>query len=206
MKQAVWNKRVVVRLAWSVLLSLIIVGVMAGYHSRWGILFGSLRSQTIFQVGAPEGYELWRYGSLQTRELLLDEGESMDWVLPVTITNERVPAWALRAAEAGESWHSRVSLGRPLAFARYEGTQERWLGLVPTTTRLEFPGFLVLVGLVYGGLSSVRWLKRLPAAWLRNRRDRRRGLCEQCGYDLAGLAGGACPECGARGLQIPDQI
>jgi hypothetical protein len=25
---------------------------------------------------------------------------------------------------------------------------------------------------------------------------RRRGRCQRCGYDLRGLSGGACPECG----------
>lgn len=41
-------------------------------------------------------------------------------------------------------------------------------------------------------------------AWRRHRRARRGpGACLACGYDLAGLTGGVCPECGANG--VPDE-
>lgn len=45
----------------------------------------------------------------------------------------------------------------------------------------------------------------LPTAWLWLRDRRRPGRCRRCGYDLTGLAGGRCPECGAAlpGRRIP---
>lgn len=33
--------------------------------------------------------------------------------------------------------------------------------------------------------------------WWRDRRRRRPGFCERCGYDLTGNVSGRCPECGA---------
>src|SRR5690606_27720863 len=38
---------------------------------------------------------------------------------------------------------------------------------------------------------------------LRGRLRARRGRCLKCGYDLAGVAAGACPECGAQRLDAP---
>ncbi|HRQ72074.1 MAG TPA: hypothetical protein PLU35_03505 [Phycisphaerales bacterium] len=44
---------------------------------------------------------------------------------------------------------------------------------------------------------SAVWLVLLTAPGaIRRRRRRARGLCEHCGYDLAGCTGPACPECG----------
>src|SRR5690606_27636226 len=43
-----------------------------------------------------------------------------------------------------------------------------------------------------------------PTCWLfwteRRRRARSPSACRTCGYDLSGLAGGRCPECGAAAL------
>ncbi len=45
---------------------------------------------------------------------------------------------------------------------------------------------------------SAVWLVLLTApSAIRRRRRRARGLCERCGYDLAGCTGPACPECGS---------
>ncbi|MCH9057265.1 MAG: hypothetical protein IIB55_01415 [Planctomycetes bacterium] len=59
-----------------------------------------------------------------------------------------------------------------------------WPGFVINTFLFTIPAYLVLV-IVGAG-----------TAMLRRRRRRRKGLCTACGYDLAGLNGGRCPECG----------
>jgi hypothetical protein len=48
----------------------------------------------------------------------------------------------------------------------------------------------IAVYMLLGGKRLVRFLLRgLPGV---------PGLCERCGYDIAGLEGGRCPECGAK--------
>ena len=59
-----------------------------------------------------------------------------------------------------------------------------WPGFVVNTLLFTMPAYLVLV-IVGAG-----------TAMLRRSRRRRRGMCTACGYDLAGLNGGRCPECG----------
>ena len=52
---------------------------------------------------------------------------------------------------------------------------------------------------------SLAWVPRIPVWWRerRARRRERRGLCVACGYSLAGLAEGRCPECGAARSAAP---
>lgn len=52
------------------------------------------------------------------------------------------------------------------------------------------PGF-VLNTVIHAAVGAGVWW---GAGWMRRARRRRRGLCEGCGYELAGLA--MCPECG----------
>jgi hypothetical protein len=49
-----------------------------------------------------------------------------------------------------------------------------------------FANWLIFAGLVWGGVAAFSHLRRT--------RRKRRGLCEGCGYVMAGLA--TCPECG----------
>lgn len=70
---------------------------------------------------------------------------------------------------------------------------KRW-GVTPRLPiRPSWPGFAVNV-LVYGAAAYV--LQSAVSGW-RRRVRRRRGLCEACGYGVAGLA--KCPECGRSG-------
>jgi hypothetical protein len=52
------------------------------------------------------------------------------------------------------------------------------------------PGFALNTVIYAAALAGVI----LGAGWAKRRRRRRRGLCEGCGYEVAGLA--MCPECG----------
>jgi hypothetical protein len=53
-------------------------------------------------------------------------------------------------------------------------------------------GLVADVLLVYATLVWLMWAVGLTRAWWR----RHRGRCEACGYDMAGIGRGVCPECG----------
>ena len=59
-----------------------------------------------------------------------------------------------------------------------------WPGFVVNTIVFAIIAYLMLA-LVGGGIAMLRVSQR-----------QRKGLCSTCGYDLAGLTGGRCPECG----------
>lgn len=136
-----------------------------------------------------------------------------------------IPSWAIEGIQTGYSSVSRSELGWPLRFARTEFAYEPevdksttwvsdggwvlanqtgtvWIGPVPIANHPLFPGFLLLVAAVYGLLLALEQALWIPAR-MRTRRRRKRGYCERCGYDLAGVAIERCPECGtvARGGQ-----
>jgi hypothetical protein len=60
------------------------------------------------------------------------------------------------------------------------------------STKVLWPGFMLNAGLFALALFTARHLPRA----LRVRARRRRGECTRCGFDLRGLIGGPCPECG----------
>jgi hypothetical protein len=63
---------------------------------------------------------------------------------------------------------------------------------------VHVPLWIALVALLIG-LSAFGWHN--ISGWRRSERRRiraERGLCTRCAYDLRGLAGARCPECGAR--------
>lgn len=141
-----------------------------------------------------------------------------------------IPPWVIDVIQTGYSSVSRSELGWPLRFARAEfaykpavaepvvdesapfvsnggwvlakQTGVAWMGPVPIANHPLFPGFLLLVAAVYGLLLALEQALWIPAR-MRTRRRRKRGYCERCGYDLAGVTIGRCPECGtvARGGQ-----
>jgi len=131
----------------------------------------------------------------------------------------RVVGWRLRHVEAGWPWRSmRITVAYEFEVPRTsDPAQHRrvlsnewgafssgmrlpaWLQrvLVMKSDRLPlrpmWPGW-ALGTVLYGGLAWLWFVA--PRVWLRAQR-RRRGLCEGCGYELAGLApGSVCPECG----------
>lgn len=53
-------------------------------------------------------------------------------------------------------------------------------------------------GHIVWGAAALWWWLMVPLAWLTiGRRDSTHGRCAGCGYDMAGLSGERCPECGA---------
>lgn len=74
---------------------------------------------------------------------------------------------------------------------RYQG-QPTWL-----PTGLRWPGVLFWL-LLLSLIGNTIWVAvRSPCRWLVRRRRIRSGCCEDCGYNLKGLALGVpCPECG----------
>ena len=95
--------------------------------------------------------------------------------------------------------------GDDIGFYVYGGTMPQWYDQLfgPTGSGALAPRVL-LTGLVFNALTIGAILAVLTnlhptARLILASHRRRRGKCERCGYDLRGLAGGACPECGGGG-------
>jgi len=88
-----------------------------------------------------------------------------------TITPTPLPTW-----QTGLQTPPRFHNG--LAAREFLPIRPIWWGLLAN--------WLIFGGLVWGGAAAIRQLRKT--------RRRRRGLCEGCGYVMAGLA--TCPECG----------
>ena len=122
------------------------------------------------------------------------------------------PAWAAAARRANPELVATSGYGLPWACVM---SFSKW----PASGAVESVGVFT-TPLVLGPLGGVRlpvrpiwvglaadaavfgsgwWLLLAGSGGLRRARRRRRGQCVGCGYDLAGNASGACPECGATG-------
>jgi hypothetical protein len=120
-----------------------------------------------------------------------------------------IPDWIRQIAEGNAIDTIRTDVGWPLRFARVERTSENWMlkyppptihgllriGPIPFATRPLFPGFLLLVALVYVFMLAAERALCIPHK-MRVRRRRHRGCCASCGYDLIGIDAAMCPECG----------
>ena len=68
-------------------------------------------------------------------------------------------------------------------------------------------GGLAILSPIYAVSFAVTWLLLLRRQRRLDRLDRiARGLCPNCGYDLAGNTSGVCPECGTRIVKGPRSI
>lgn len=75
------------------------------------------------------------------------------------------------------------------------------LGPVWLATRPAWPGFILWAALLGIGVSALwRALQRLRSLRIPA------GYCQQCRYDLSGLAAGLCPECGHSGPPHPSRL
>ncbi|HEY7115307.1 MAG TPA: hypothetical protein VH475_01905 [Tepidisphaeraceae bacterium] len=113
---------------------------------------------------------------------------------------------------AGVPWDADAYFRLPGVTCKIEGQGRQG----PVTTHVSRPGLVIAWnrgmfdrgGLDFLELQVSWWLvvaitAWLPARWpfyrgrrLRAARRHEGGLCEQCGYDLRGLASDRCPECG----------
>jgi len=147
-------------------------------HRGWGLCV----TQSIFLDGGQGRWSSWSRSGWPCFALMnhwLQEGTSSDWK-----PGGSQYAEVGEAGVAGWTWMSGMAIGR--LSPRADGVWDR-LSLWPS-----WPGFAVNVALYVGV-----WLVVLlvPGAARRWRRIRR-GQCGACGYDVKGIAGGVCPECG----------
>lgn len=64
-----------------------------------------------------------------------------------------------------------------------------------------WPGFAINT-LIFALVPALLWL---PLGPLKRARRRRRGRCVSCGYDLSGITGKSCPECGNTRGDSPEE-
>lgn len=156
--------------------------------------------------------------------------EWRSWILTVTsvgpggiddptspnVVSGPVPGWIMAAIESHPEHTERAEIGWPSRIVRIEYTFDdphlyrdhpamhgiHWIGVVPIATRPLFPGILFLIATVYALLLAIEQALRIPCN-MRTRRRRKRGLCDRCGYDLAGVTIDVCPECGVGTHPMP---
>jgi hypothetical protein len=102
--------------------------------------------------------------------------ELHEWCLGFTRISD--PASRARIHDLWPEWHFRRA-----------GEGISWLSEPPSFHSIEIPLWIVLVlmslptCLAWWGWARARWRARI-------------GKCRGCGYDLAGISTGVCPECG----------
>lgn len=155
-----------------------------------------------------------RYNSLASERYVIEPDVRFAITGPFVQTPDPIPEWARSRVQAGSGYYQRGSVGWPLRFAVYEAEYRvnggldvdglRRLWIIPITTRPVFAGMVFLVVMLYGVIVAGEWIVLRVPGKLRERKRLRRGLCRTCGYDLSGIDGRACPECGTdRSLSQP---
>lgn len=103
-----------------------------------------------------------------------------------------VAGWPVRAL--GCDWAQSDGNGSDVASGIRVSSSRSPVGVLRLPLRPIWPGVAVNV-LLFGTIGAVMTI--LPSA-VRRARRRRRGACTLCGYDVRGLLGAVCPECGER--------
>ena len=129
--------------------------------------------------------------------------------LPIhgNVTDDRHLGWPARALWGGEdsNWYADMGniLGWPKTIAVKKTSDQKYWWAGDGRFRLPygvlFAGFLLDTAF-YG--AAPLGLGLGVGCW-RRRSRRRRGRCVACGYDLAGVGAGVCPECGAEFARPP---
>lgn len=130
------------------------------------------------------------------------QGRGDDWYYELNVWRMGWPLRSLGSYRHAEKHILGVSYGeirdtawRPawnLAWLKGYVQRPVWAGDPPRVWPL-YPiasGFALNTVIYAAALAGVWW----AAGWAKRWRRRRRGLCERCGYEVAGLA--ICPECG----------
>lgn len=211
------------RVILSLFTGLILTIVSAWALAMWGSFTGgelvatySERNTKVPPELVPEGWDprSWHYWTgVGIRRDLVSEcewmgstlGMTMDGRPQRTVTHIRV-GWPMPAMTWYDYWSDAPKPGGPwLEESWWMGWDvganpptygpggKRWSVTPRLPLRPWWPGFAINI-LVFAAGSFV--VLSGAAAWRRGLR-RRRGLCETCGYALAGLA--KCPECGQSG-------
>lgn len=197
--------RIWIRLVAAVAIALVVAGAMLEQLTEQRTIFPMTRTWYMNPWILEQHREVMRFNSLAAEMFIIEPYTRYAITGAYRTTDERIPDWARDHIEFGRGFHHRGSVGWPVRFAAYEAHevngQERLFGIerlgpIPVAVRPRFPGILLLIAAVYGLLLAAERALWIPYR-MRGRRRRRRGCCERCGYDLAGIALDVCPECGA---------
>ena len=159
----------------------------------------------------PVECEVWRTSGFGYDVVSI--GESSEFLgiarapLPIPVVGAALPAWVM-PLRRDDNFVRTIAYGWPLRCMRTRfasgtgaaGTIEGRLVRIPwvSSTYLRLPTSVIPVGLagnaaVFGGAWYTVFLL---LRWRRRRRRALAGCCHLCEYDLRGLDGSRCPECG----------
>lgn len=218
----------------AITIALIALGWACRRHSEYGIWHpGSAPTILCIDPElAAYGYQCYGSEGWISSDFFVDRTPPIDPFGWDVVKESPSPAWAFDVARKGFITAGRSEIGWPLRYARVEFRESEpetpqallaeptafvsdapevavdvtgfhSIGPVSIATRPLFPGFLLLVAAVCGVLAGLEWAMKIPRRLRANRR-RRRGCCERCGYDLSGIDGAMCPECGTNPRQPTD--
>jgi hypothetical protein len=205
--------RIWIRLVAAVAIALVVAGAMLGRLVEQRTIFPMTRTWYMSPWLLEHRREVMRFNSISAEMFIVEPYTRYAITGAYRTTDEPIPDWARDHIELGRGFYHRGSVGWPVRFAAYEAYevngQERLVGIerlgpIPVAVRPRFPGILLLIAAVYGLLLAGERALGIPYR-MRGRRRRRRGCCERCGYNLSGIGGMVCPECGVNSRPRPDE-